>query len=118
MRLGAEHPQVALYSLNLARVQIARGRGAAAEPALRHVLEIRERLLDPGDWRIAQSKSLLGASLLAQRRYADAEPLLLDADRILVAVPGPQERERASNRRRLVALYEKLGRRRQADALR
>jgi hypothetical protein len=117
-RLGAEHPQVVQYSLNLARVEIARGRGSAAEPALRHVLEIRGRLLDPSDWRIGQAKSLLGASLLTQRRYADAEPLMLDANRILAAVPGPQGRERASNRRRLVALSEKLGRRRQADAVR
>lgn len=109
-QLGDQHPRVALMMLNLARVEIARGGGAATEPALRHVLDVRERILDASDWRIAQAKSLLGASLLAQARYAEAEPLMVAAASGLKPLPGPQGRELAADRARLVTLYKKLGR--------
>jgi len=117
-RLGDDHPQVAAHAVNLSRVRIALGHGAAAEPALRRALAVRERLLDPADWRLAQVKSLLGASLAAQGRDADAERLMLEADRSLRPTPGPEGRERAANRSRLVALYLRLGRRQQATAFR
>jgi eukaryotic-like serine/threonine-protein kinase len=108
--LGEQHPRIAAMMLNLARVQIALGHGAATEAALRKVLDVRQSLIDKGDWRIAQVQSLLGASLLAQARYADAEPLMLDADAVLRPLPGAQGRERTANRARLVTLYEKLNR--------
>ncbi|HZT78191.1 MAG TPA: serine/threonine-protein kinase [Vicinamibacterales bacterium] len=117
-QFGDAHPQVAMLTLNHARVQIARGRGAAAEPVLRRVLADRQQALAPDDWRIAQAQSLLAASLVAAHRYADAEPLMIAADRHLAAVPGSQGRERAANRARLAALYVATGRRPQADALR
>ena len=117
-QLSEEHPLVAVMMLNVARVQIARGRGAATEPVLRHVLSLRQGILNDRDWRIAQAKSLLGASLLAQGRYAEAEPLMAAAAAALKPLPGPQNRERLANRARLVTLYEKLGRRKQADTYR
>jgi eukaryotic-like serine/threonine-protein kinase len=117
-QLGDQHPRVALMTLNLARVQIARGAGAATEPALRQVLSMRERMLDASDWRIAQARSLLGASLLAQARYAEAEPLMVAAASGLKPLPGPQGRELAADRARLVTLSRKLGRSPQADAYR
>ena len=117
-QLGDQHPRVALMMLNLARVEIARGGGAATEGALRQVLGVRERMLDPGDWRIAQARSLLGASLLAQARYAEAEPLMVAAAGGLKPVPGPQARELAADRARLVTLYRKLGRSPEADEYR
>jgi hypothetical protein len=98
--------------VNLARVQIVRGEAAKAEPMLRHVLAIRQRLYPPADWRIAEVQSLLGAALTRQGRYADAEPLLLDAANGLKPVPGLQGREAADNRARLAALYEAWGRQR------
>jgi serine/threonine-protein kinase len=116
--LGDQHPRVAVMMLNLARVQIGLGHGAATEHALRQVLSVRQQLLAEGDWRIAQTKSLLGASLLAQARYSEAEPLMIDADSGLRALPGAQSRERLDNRARLVTLYEKLGRPQQADNFR
>ena len=64
----------------------------------------REKLYPAGDWRIAQTQSLLGAALVAQKRYAEAEPLMIAADRGLKPVPGIEERERASNRSRLAML--------------
>jgi serine/threonine protein kinase len=117
-QLGDQHPRVAGMMLNLARVQIERGGGAATEPVLRHVLSVRERILKEGDWRTAQARSLLGASLLAQARYAEAERLMVAAAGELRPVAGPQSRERLANRARLVVLYEELGRLEQADAYR
>jgi hypothetical protein len=112
--LGEQHPRVASMQLNLARVQIARGHGAATEPVLQQVLSVRQQLFAPGDWRIAQTESLLGASLLAQGRDAEAEPLMVAAVGVLKPLPGQQDRERLANRARLVTLYEKRGRRQQA----
>jgi serine/threonine protein kinase len=117
-RLGAGHPRVLGYSINLARVRVARGEGAAAEALLRGALKGREQLYPPGDWRIAQAQSLLGAALLAQKRYAEAEPLMLAAAGTLAPVPGPQARERLANRARLAALYRASGRPKQADVYR
>ena len=108
--LSDRHPRVATMMLNLARVQIARGHAASTERDLRKVLSVRLGLIDKGDWRIAQVQSLLGAALLAQGRYADAEPMMVDADAVLRPLPGAQGRERAANRARLVTLYQKLNR--------
>ena len=114
----ADHPRVLQYSVNLARVRVARGEGTAVEAPLRRILSARMKLYPEGDWRIAQARSLLAAALLAQKRYAEAEPLMLAADEALKPVPGAQGRERDANRARLVALYERLGKPGQADAYR
>ena len=115
-QLGDAHPRVLDYMLHLARVRIARGDGAAADSSLRHVLTAREKLYPAGDWRIAQAQSLLGAALLAQKRYAEAEPLMIAADGALKPIPGMQERERHDNRARLVTLYQQSGRPERAAA--
>src|SRR5262249_52316168 len=47
-----------------------------AEPLLRQSLAIREKPR-PDDWYVYNSQSLLGASRLGQKKYAEAEPLLL-----------------------------------------
>jgi serine/threonine protein kinase len=103
-QLGRDHARVVAVAVNLARVHIARGDGAATESSLRAALSAREKLYPPGDWRIAQTQSLLGAALAAQKRYAEAEPLMIAADRALKPVPGIQARERDANRARLAML--------------
>src|SRR5262249_12104088 len=100
-QLGGEHPRVLVYTVNLARVRIARGGRAARESRLRDGLSAGEKLYPAGDWRIAQPQILLGAALMAQKRYAEAAPLMIAADRALKAVPGIQERERTANLARL-----------------
>jgi serine/threonine protein kinase/Flp pilus assembly protein TadD len=111
-----DHPRLAVYLLNLARVQIDRGEAVQAEPALRQVLDVRQRLYPAGDWRIAQARSLLGASLTKQGRYDDAEALLLEAAKSLKPVPGPQGREVRDNTSRLEALHAARDRGRQPAA--
>src|SRR5690606_9469180 len=104
-QVGDEHPRTLIFLTNLSRVRIARGDAAATEETLRQVLRARERLYPAGNWRIAQTQSLLAAALLAEGRYADAEPLMLAADRALQPIAGTQGRERADNRARLASLY-------------
>ena len=54
----------------------------------------------------AQAKSLLGASLLAQARYAEAEAVdESPPPQRTQPLPGPQGRELAADRARLVTLY-------------
>ena len=49
---------------------------ADAEPLLRECLAIREKS-QPDLWSTLNTKSLLGGALLGQKKFADAEPLLL-----------------------------------------
>src|SRR4029450_8019143 len=84
--------------INPPPTELARNQPAAAEPLLREGLRIRSRA--PGivpvrrrtaredDWRLGATRSLLGACLLAERRYSEAEDTLLDARRQLEALPA------------------------------
>ena len=47
-----------------------------AEPLLRECLAIREKK-EPDDWKTFNTKSMLGGALLGQKKYEEAEPLLL-----------------------------------------
>ena len=95
---GNDHQLVAIYAINLASIQLARNQPAAAEGLLREGLRIRSRA--PGivpvrrrtvredDWSLGATRSLLGACLLAERRYPEAEDMLLDARRQLEVLPA------------------------------
>jgi tetratricopeptide (TPR) repeat protein len=118
--LGSEHPLVGIYKINLASAYLARKEPAAAEPLLRHALQIRQRApgvvpsrrrtLPEDDWSVGATRSLLGGTLVALKRYDEAEPLLLSARRDLDITPGPQSPEARATIARLVALYVAWGR--------
>jgi serine/threonine-protein kinase len=108
--LAAEQTRRLVWEANLARIRIARGRGAAAVDSLRHIVDVRERLYANDRWRLAQARSLLGAALMAARHYAEAEPLMRAADADLLPIAGPQGRERDANRARLAAVTAALAR--------
>jgi serine/threonine protein kinase/Tfp pilus assembly protein PilF len=74
--LGDKHPD-ALDSLNgLAGVLQQRGNLTEAESLALECRDLYDKLL-PDDWRAFETRSLLGGILLAQKKYADAEPLLV-----------------------------------------
>ena len=50
---------------------------AESEPLAREALEFN-RSKQPDDWQRFRAESLLGASLTGQKKYAEAEPLLLE----------------------------------------
>jgi serine/threonine protein kinase/tetratricopeptide (TPR) repeat protein len=116
--LGPDHPLVAIYTINLGSVQLARNAPATAESLLRDGLRIRARA--PGvvpsrrrtfpedDWSLGATKSLLGAALVAERRYDEAETMLLDARRDLASLPTLRG-EMTITIARLVELYDAWG---------
>jgi WD40 repeat protein/serine/threonine protein kinase len=59
-----------------------------AEPLLRECLALREKA-EPDAWMTFNTRSLLGGALLGQKKYADAEPLLLKG------YEGMKQREKA-----------------------
>jgi tetratricopeptide (TPR) repeat protein len=102
--LGTEHPLLAGLGIERAQVHLARGEAAAAEPLLREALRMQQLTYIDGSWRIASTKSLLGAALMGLGQEAEAESLLLEASRVLKDIPGPQGRETKPTRERLAAL--------------
>ena len=65
----------------------------------------RRRTFIDDDWSVGATRSLLGASLVALRRYAEAEAVLLAARRELEAAPSPRRRDVTATISRLVDLY-------------
>jgi hypothetical protein len=75
-RLPAYDLDLAQSLADLASQLLARGKFAEAESATRECLTIREKKM-PDEWVTFNTRSRLGGSLLAQKKYAEAEPLLL-----------------------------------------
>jgi tetratricopeptide (TPR) repeat protein len=101
---------------------IDRGKCRGAEPILRECLTIR-RKSEPEHWQTFQAQSLLGAALMGQQKYAEAEPLLVAGYEGLEGrekeIPQFFARYRISEAAaRLVRLYEASGRPEKADAWR
>jgi hypothetical protein len=85
-------------------VDLAQGEAGAAEPLARRGVEIHRRAYGERNWQTALAESLLGAVLTALGRYAEAEPLLMGAQRALNDIPGAQGQAARENRARLAAL--------------
>lgn len=75
-RLPADDPVLCRALAELTFSLLGNGKFSDAEPTARECLAIYEKSL-PDDWRTFDAKSMLGASLLGQKKYAEAEPLLL-----------------------------------------
>jgi serine/threonine protein kinase/tetratricopeptide (TPR) repeat protein len=116
---GTDHQLVGIYTLNLAAAHQARREPETAEALAREGLRIRaiapelvparRRIHPDDDWSIGAAKSLLGAALTAERRYPEAETVLLEARRDLEAGPGPQGRDLELTMARLDDLYDAWG---------
>ena len=97
----------------------ATGHAAEGEASLRDSLAVRTRALPPNHWLIASSQSILGEHLLRhQRRFADAEPLLLGGYEGLRGALGPPDPRTRAGLTRLVALYDAWGNREKAKTYR
>jgi serine/threonine protein kinase len=97
---------------NLGSVLVREGTPAAlrqAEPLLRTALAADRKALPAGSWDIADAESELGGCLLAQHRYAAAEPLLAGSFPTLRAKLGANDPAAVTRaEQRLVQLYTAL----------
>jgi serine/threonine protein kinase/Tfp pilus assembly protein PilF len=126
--LGGRHQLVAIFTINAGSLQLARKQPAVAEALLREGLRIRalapdvmptrRRTFLEDDWSVGGAKSLLGAALMAQRRYEEAEAVLLEARRDLDSSPRRREVEVNTTISRLVELYVTWGKLEKAAAFR
>jgi hypothetical protein len=109
--------QLAVLGLNLLRQH----KSADAEPPLRQALAIRDKR-QPGDWTTFNTRSMLGGALLGQKKFADAERLLVQGyegmKRHEEKIPPQGKVRLAEALERLVQLYEATGREELAAAWR
>jgi predicted Zn-dependent protease len=110
---AADCPFPAAAQVQLGQTLLAAGRFAEAEPPLREVLTFMDRA-QTESWDRFAAKSMLGEAIAGQKKYADAEPLLLDGHRGLSdrakAIPKTSAQAVPRARERLVQLYEAWGR--------
>jgi serine/threonine protein kinase/tetratricopeptide (TPR) repeat protein len=117
-RDGDASPSATRARANLGLVLLKQHKFGEAEPILRKCLALREKK-EPDIWTTFNTKSMLGGSLLGQKKYAEAESLLLSG------YEGMKARENAISLRaqprmadaieRLIQLYEVTGKKDQAD---
>jgi hypothetical protein len=73
---GPDHPLTLVFMNNLADIYLKGQRFAEAEATARECLKLREAK-NPDDWVRVHTMSQLGAALAGQKKYAEAEPLLI-----------------------------------------
>jgi tetratricopeptide (TPR) repeat protein len=117
-KAGAESPAYAARLAALGENLLRQSRFGDAETVLRQGLAIRDQKL-PNDWPAFHTKSLLGASLLGQKNYAAAEPLLVQGYEGLKQrqdqIPPRSKARLTEALERLVQLYDGWGKNDQAD---
>jgi eukaryotic-like serine/threonine-protein kinase len=110
--LGSEHEDTIVSAADLALAYISQEKFVAAEPLAREALEFN-RKKQADDWQRFRAESLLGASLAGEKKYAEAEPLLVEgyegmlARKERMAVPYWYHLDRA--REWIVQLYQAWG---------
>jgi tetratricopeptide (TPR) repeat protein len=111
-KLGPDHRNTLTILNSLGDGYIRAGHAAKAEPLLRECLAVREKK-EPDAWTTFGTKSLLGAALLGQKKYSEAEPLLLAGYQGLkqreATIPLPAKVRLIAAVERLVRLYEATG---------
>jgi serine/threonine protein kinase/Tfp pilus assembly protein PilF len=107
--LTEEHPDFAAALDNLALIYRGLHRPAEAEPLTRECLAIREKQV-PDDWITFNTRSRLGADLLAQKKYDQAEPLLVSGYEGMkqreAKIPAASKPRLKESLQRLVQLFE------------
>ena len=116
-KLGNDHADTLLSMNTLARAYLV-DRPAQAESLAREALAIRERQR-PDEWLTFDTRSLLGGGLLGQRKYSEAEPLLLQSYEGMKAresrIPVYARSIVAEAGSRIVELYDRWGNKVKAD---
>jgi serine/threonine protein kinase/Tfp pilus assembly protein PilF len=110
--LGAQDPRNAGVLVRLASIRTQQQRYSDAESLLRDALATYDKKA-PDTWQRYNSRSLLGASLTSQGKYAEAEPLVTSGYQGMVAlenrIPAASRIELQQAGARIVELYRKWG---------
>jgi eukaryotic-like serine/threonine-protein kinase len=83
--LGAENRDTVTSEADLALALVSQKKFAKSEPFAREALVIN-RKKRPEDWQRFRAETLLGVSLAGEKRYAEAEPLLINGYRGMAAL--------------------------------
>ena len=75
--LGPEHPDAMDAQADLVLAYVSQGKFAESEPLARGIVEFGQKNM-PGEWQRFRAESLLGTSLAGRKKYAEAEPLLVE----------------------------------------
>ena len=110
--LGSEDPDTMESAADLALAYLSQEKFSQSEPLAREAWEF-DRKKQPDDWQRFRAESLLGASLAGQKKYAEAEPLLLEGYQGMVArkdrIAVPDRYHLARAHEWLVQLYQVWG---------
>jgi tetratricopeptide (TPR) repeat protein len=107
--LGPQHLETAAAMNGWAESLRLAGDPRQAEKIFRESLAIHARVLPPSSWQIAATESLVARCLVDERRFAEAERMLLEAYPIVETKFGPGHPRSTTVAGRLVALYEAWG---------
>lgn len=111
--LGNEHPQTLDSMLELGDAYVTLRKFGDAEMILRECEAVHQKV-DPTSWNLFCVKSTLGAALLGERNFTEAEPLLLAGfegmEQRRDAIPGSSKVHLTKGAHRLVELYTVLER--------
>jgi hypothetical protein len=75
--LGSEHPDTMPSAPDLALAYLSQGKFVECERLAREATEA-DKKIRPDDWQRFRAESLLGASLAGEKKYDEAEPLLVE----------------------------------------
>jgi len=110
--LGSEHPDTIASEAALALAYLSQAQFTEAQSLAREALDT-DKKIQSDNWQCYRAESLVGESLTGEKKYAEAEPLLLEgyqgmlARKDLIAVPDRYHLELAH--RWLIQLYEAWG---------
>jgi serine/threonine protein kinase/tetratricopeptide (TPR) repeat protein len=111
-KLGPDHSDTLSCMNRLTRAYLDARRWTDAESTARECLKRREAK-KPDDWLRYDTMSQLGAALAGERKYDEAEPLLIRGYDGIKAregkIPAPRKKELSAARARVAALYDALG---------
>jgi len=106
--LGSAHPDTLRTQSALARVRLQQRKYAQAEAPLRDAWN-KYQSTSPDVWQRFNCQSLLGASLAGQKKFAEAEPLLLAAysalDQRTAVIPAEERFSLEEARNAVLQLY-------------
>jgi serine/threonine-protein kinase len=114
--LPGNHFYIASARRFLGEALLGADRAVEAELELRRALNTLESALPSDNPRVAATRASLGWALVRQRRYSDAEPLLLGSYPLLVHARGPSDSSTTQLHSRIQQFFRDDGRPQDADA--